>query len=107
VGLGYRAPAHFQAGRYEQALRTIEQSLLLYPFMYSLKDKIVLCEKLGRHEEALDAVGRLRAVCVGEAEITIGLSRSGRIRKAALGWGLSRSMQLAVRSCKRAHEPWP
>ena len=62
MGLTYRALAHFQAGRYEQALQTVEQSLLHYPFMYSLKDKIVYCEKLGRHEEARDAVRRLRVI---------------------------------------------
>ena len=62
VGLSYKGMAHFQAGRYEQALETVEQSLLLYPFMYSLMDKIVFCEKLGRHEQARDAVRRMRAI---------------------------------------------
>jgi Flp pilus assembly protein TadD len=55
--------AYFQAGRYEQALQTLEQALLMNPdFVYSLKDKAVICEKLRLHEGARDAVRRLRAV---------------------------------------------
>jgi tetratricopeptide (TPR) repeat protein len=62
VGLSYKSMAHFLTGRYEQALLTVDQALLLYPFMYSVKDKIVYCETLGRHEEARDGVRRLRAI---------------------------------------------
>ena len=60
LGLGYKALAHFLAGRIEQALKVIEESLLLYPYMFSLKDKALFLEKLGRHEEACDAIRLLR-----------------------------------------------
>jgi tetratricopeptide (TPR) repeat protein len=60
LSLGYKSLAHFQAQRYEQALQAVEQALMLYPYMFSLKDKAVYCEKLGRHEDARDAVRRLR-----------------------------------------------
>jgi Flp pilus assembly protein TadD len=64
--LGYRAVAHFYAGRYEQALQAVEEALLLQPrFVYTLKDKAVICEKLGRHEEARQAVRRLHAASPG------------------------------------------
>ena len=57
----YRAVAHFQAGRYDKALEAVEQSLQLNPgFVFALKDKAACCEKLGRHEEAREAVRRLR-----------------------------------------------
>jgi hypothetical protein len=50
------------AGRYEPALEAMEKALLLRPdFVYPLKDIAVICEKLGRHEEACDAVRRLRS----------------------------------------------
>ncbi|MEO8467650.1 MAG: TIR domain-containing protein [Gammaproteobacteria bacterium] len=63
LSIGYAGVAHFQAGRYEQALQLVEQALLMNPdFIYSLKDKAVICEKLGLHEEARDAVRRLRKV---------------------------------------------
>jgi tetratricopeptide (TPR) repeat protein len=60
LGLGHKSLAYFQAGRYEQALQAVEQSLLLFPQVFLLKDKAVCCEKLGRHEDARDAVRRLR-----------------------------------------------
>jgi TolB-like protein/Flp pilus assembly protein TadD len=64
--LGYRAVAHFYAGRYEQALQAVEEALLLQPrFVYTLKDKAVICEKLGRHEEARQTVRRLHAASPG------------------------------------------
>ena len=67
--LSYRSMAHDQAGRYEQALLAVEQALLLHPgFTYALKDKAVFCEKLGRHEDARDAVSSLRAA---EPSITL------------------------------------
>ncbi len=58
--LGYQGLAHIQAGRYEQALQALELALQLYPYMFSLKDKAICCEKLGRHEDARDAIRRLR-----------------------------------------------
>jgi TolB-like protein/Tfp pilus assembly protein PilF len=61
LSLGHRGLAHYQAGRYELALQAINEALRLYPYMFYLKDKAVFCEKLGRHEEARDAIRRLRA----------------------------------------------
>lgn len=62
LSTGYRSLAHLQAGRFEQALQAVEQSLLLSPHhIYSLKDKAVICARLGRHEEARNAVRRMRA----------------------------------------------
>jgi TolB-like protein/Tfp pilus assembly protein PilF len=61
LALGYKGLAHFQAGRYELALQTLEEAILLHPNVYILKDKAVVCEKLGRREEAGDAIRRLRA----------------------------------------------
>lgn len=55
------ALANFQLGRYEQALQGVERSLLLNPaFIYTLKDKAVVLEKMGRRAEALDTLRRLR-----------------------------------------------
>ncbi|HEV7632586.1 MAG TPA: TIR domain-containing protein [Steroidobacteraceae bacterium] len=63
LSVGYRGLAHFQAGRYEQALQAVEQSLLLSSgHVYGLKDKAVVCKKLGRLDAARDAIRRLRAV---------------------------------------------
>jgi tetratricopeptide (TPR) repeat protein len=60
--VGVRGLAHFQAGRYEEALQAAEQSLLDHPdFMYALKDRVIYLEKLGRQEEAREAVRRLRS----------------------------------------------
>ncbi len=57
----YRGLAHYQAGRYEQSRYAMEQALLFNPgFAYPMKDIAVICEKLGLHEEARDAVRRLR-----------------------------------------------
>ena len=68
LALGYKGLAHFQADRYELALQAVEEALLLHPYMYLLKDKAVYCEKLGRHEDALDAIRHLRA---GEPSATL------------------------------------
>ena len=62
LAVGVRGLAHFQAGRYQEALQAAEQSLLDHPnFIYALKDSAIYLEKLGRHEEARKAVHRLRA----------------------------------------------
>lgn len=62
LAVGARGLAHFQAGRYQEALQAAEQSLLDHPnFIYALKDSAIYLEKLGRHEEARKAVHRLRA----------------------------------------------
>ncbi len=62
LGVGARGLAHFQAGRYEEALQAAEQALLDHPnFNYALKDSAVYLAKLGRREEARAAVCRLRA----------------------------------------------
>ena len=51
------------AGRYEQALQAVEESLLLnQPFIFALKDVVIYSEKLGLHEEAREAIRHLRAV---------------------------------------------
>jgi tetratricopeptide (TPR) repeat protein len=56
------ALANFQLGRYEQALLGVERSLLLNPaFTYTLKDRAVVLERMGRREAALDSLRRLRA----------------------------------------------
>jgi TolB-like protein/Flp pilus assembly protein TadD len=62
LAVGARGLAHFQAGRYEEALQAAEQSLLDHPnFIYALKDRVIYLEKLGRQEEAREAVRRLRS----------------------------------------------
>jgi tetratricopeptide (TPR) repeat protein len=62
LAVGARGLAHFQAGRYQEALQAAEQSLLDHPnFIYALKDSAIYLGKLGRHEEAREAVRRLRA----------------------------------------------
>lgn len=61
LALAYRGMAYFMSGRYEEALQTVEQSLLLFPHSHVLRDKAVFSEKLGQHEAARDAVRRLRA----------------------------------------------
>jgi TolB-like protein len=58
--LGYKGLGHFQAGRYEQALQVTEESLRFFPYMFSMKDKAQCLEKLGRHEEAREAIRLLR-----------------------------------------------
>jgi TolB-like protein len=61
--LGFLAHAHFLEGRVEQALQTVDQSLRFNPsFIYTLKDRAIYCEKLGRHDEARDSVRRLQAL---------------------------------------------
>jgi TolB-like protein/Flp pilus assembly protein TadD len=66
--LGYKALAHYQAGRFEQALQAIDEALRFYPYIFCLKDKAVFCEKLGKYEEARDAILQLRAA---EPSITL------------------------------------
>jgi TolB-like protein len=56
-----RSYALFQSGRYGQACATLENLLARNPAMVlSLKDLAVFQEKLGRHEEALATIRRLR-----------------------------------------------
>ncbi len=63
------ALANFQLGRHEQALLGIESSLLLNPaFTYTLKDKVVVLEKMGRRTAALDTLRKLR---VAESSMTL------------------------------------
>jgi TolB-like protein len=71
IGIAFRGLAHYIAGRYEPAREAMEEAVLLRPdFVYPLKDIAVICEKLGRHAEACDAVHRLRS-----ADPTITLER--------------------------------
>jgi tetratricopeptide (TPR) repeat protein len=77
MALAYKGLAHFMAGRYEQALQAAEDALQLYPYVFALKDKAVYCEKLGRHEEAREAVRQLRAA---EPSLTLeGMERSNAL----------------------------
>jgi TolB-like protein/Flp pilus assembly protein TadD len=77
LALAYRGLAHFLAGRYEQALQATEEALSLYPYMFTLKDKAIFCEKLGMHEEAREAIIQLRAA---EPSVTLeGLERSNEL----------------------------
>lgn len=62
LSVAVRGLAHLQAGRYEEALQAAEQSLLYHPnFIYGLKDRVIYLQKLGRQEEAREAVRRLRS----------------------------------------------
>jgi TolB-like protein len=62
LAVGMRGLAHYLAGRYEQAVDAADRSILLNPgFIFAMRDKAVYCERLGRHEEAREAVRRLRA----------------------------------------------
>ena len=75
--LGYKGLAHFLAGRYEQALQIIEEALLLYPYVFSLKDKALCLEKLGRHEDARAAI---RLMCEAEPSLTLeGIQRANTL----------------------------
>jgi tetratricopeptide (TPR) repeat protein len=77
LALGYKGLAHFQAGRYELALQAMEEAILLHPNLYILKDKAVVCEKLGQHEDASDAIRRLSAA---EPSVTLdGIERANSI----------------------------
>jgi tetratricopeptide (TPR) repeat protein len=66
LALGYKGLAHF-----------MEEAILLHPNLYILKDKAVVCEKLGQHEDASDAIRRLRAA---ERSVTLdGIERANSI----------------------------
>jgi tetratricopeptide (TPR) repeat protein len=59
--LSRTACAHVQAGRLEQAVEVLERSLRLNPdYWLTLIPQAGLCDMVGRHEEAADAVRRLR-----------------------------------------------
>jgi TolB-like protein/Flp pilus assembly protein TadD len=61
--LGFKGLAHYLAGRYELALQFHEQAIQINPgFPFAWKDKAIVCEKLGRHEEARDAIRHLLAL---------------------------------------------
>jgi Flp pilus assembly protein TadD len=63
LAIGMQGLAHYQAGRFEQALEATERALLMHPgFVFGLSNEAVFFEKLGRHDEARAAVRRLRAV---------------------------------------------
>jgi TolB-like protein len=63
IRLVQRGVAHFMAGRYEQALQAVEESLLVNPtFIFALKDVAIYSEKLGLHEQAREAIRELRAI---------------------------------------------
>jgi TolB-like protein len=77
LALSYKGLAHFIAGRYEQALHATEEALRLYPYMFALKDKAVFCEKLGRHEDALEAIRQMRSA---EPSVTLeGIERANAL----------------------------
>ncbi|MEY2854823.1 MAG: hypothetical protein RL030_1955 [Pseudomonadota bacterium] len=63
LAIGMQGLAHYQAGRFEQALEATARALLMHPgFVFGLSNEAVFFEKLGRHDEARAAVRRLRAV---------------------------------------------
>jgi adenylate cyclase len=54
---GGLARAHLTAGRYEEAMRWVDQTILEHPrFTPTLWMKVVLCELMGRHNEACEAL---------------------------------------------------
>jgi TolB-like protein len=61
-----RAGALYMAGRYEEALASNEQALLMLPnFPFAIKDLVIYNEKLGRREEALAAFCDFKACWPG------------------------------------------
>jgi len=51
------ARAHLTAGRYEEAMRWVDQTILEQPrYTPTLWMKVVLCELMGRHNEACEAL---------------------------------------------------
>jgi tetratricopeptide (TPR) repeat protein len=54
---GGLARAHLTAGRYEEAMRWVDQTILEQPrYTPALCMKVVLCELMGRHDEAREAL---------------------------------------------------
>jgi tetratricopeptide (TPR) repeat protein len=54
---GGLARAHLTAGRYEEAMRWVDQTILEHPrYTPTLWMKVVLCELMGRHNEACEAL---------------------------------------------------
>jgi adenylate cyclase len=54
---GGLARAHLTAGRYEEAMRWVDQTILKQPrWATALWIKVVLCELMGRHNEACEAL---------------------------------------------------
>jgi TolB-like protein len=69
--------AHFGAGRYEEALQALDNALLRNPlFPYALKDRPVLLARLGRLDEAREAVRKLRQTYPAMTLETIELQNS-------------------------------
>ena len=61
ASLGWQAIAHLRAGRWNDAMATIEQSLVLNPnFGHGLVFKAIVCSHEGRADEARDAMARTR-----------------------------------------------
>ncbi len=57
-----RAGAYYLAGDYESALQAMRNVLTMVPdFVFSLKDTAIYLHKLGRHEEAQEALRELRS----------------------------------------------
>ena len=60
------ARAHLTAGRYEEAMRWVDQTILEQPrYTPTLWMKVVLCELMGRHSEACEALKPLLEVWPG------------------------------------------
>jgi TolB-like protein len=90
--LGYKGLAHFLAGRYEQALQLIDEALLLHPYLFSLKDKALCLEKLGRHEDAREAIRLMR-----EAEPSLSLEGIERANTLVFAVETAQDMNATLR----------
>lgn len=70
-----RGLAHFMAGRADIALAEIEKAALLNPdYPYTWLAKTILASVMGRSDEALEAVGRLRQL-EGEGSLDMQIAR--------------------------------
>lgn len=61
IRLTQRSGAYYLKGDYQRSLDITDEMLMLNPnFMFALKDVVILLEKLGRREEALDALAEFK-----------------------------------------------
>ncbi|MXO58370.1 TIR domain-containing protein [Altererythrobacter salegens] len=75
-----RAGALYMAGRYEEALEANRTAMMTAPeFPFAVKDMVIYNEKLGRREEALEALAELKAMWPG-----LTLEHVGRMHKGSV-----------------------